>query len=473
MVTYNVNWTDITKAGGAYLSISDNEVNQDTSIALFGRSKLEYGQLMNENILHLLENFSCPESSAIRAIDGIASPDLSQATDATLHNAVNGQLWYNETNATVYVKSDIGWKPLSKQNEVVAANWGTAAHGEQLPKPVLTATGAAIDYEYCSWIVSPLEHPEEFSIMRCYTDSEANVVMEYTVPGSSTVYNGSVNYMIIGIVGNTNLGENILGGNIVAPSPTPTPTNTVTPTVTVGLTPTMTPTTTVTPTVTPTQAVTVTPTPTESAQVPAALGEHTRLYISPSPGDPGGPGPDAGGPTTITDTCGDSVTLTGAIQRSMYVSMQNISGGVGPYTVDFSNIVATVSSPATSITRFPGDPTAYNLPGTVTAVKSYSGGTAGGLTSIRTNVAEDELVYMQVLHQIDNTAGWYSVMDHVSYENLFISLQGRVVITDQLGASRTWWIPDTIVYSGGSNITTQPTETLIYTITWQHSYTCS
>jgi hypothetical protein len=61
--------------------------------------------------------------------------------------------------------------------------------------------------------VAPSIYQTAFSAMNCTTNSEAVVTMQYKISGSTDVIDGVVNYLIIGIKGNNNLGE------LVAPPP--------------------------------------------------------------------------------------------------------------------------------------------------------------------------------------------------------------------------------------------------------------
>lgn len=270
-MAYNVKFTDSNKNP---IEISDKSISvTDTDITLFGREKLEYGKDMNETLLHILENFACPEDA-----DNPGNPDLDgvstigSTTKKLLQTPAKGQMWFNKTQLCIFIWSGAAWIPVVMEGDF-AVNWGTICDGEQIPTPV-SPNGYAFTYEECVWIVSPSATTGEFEYMLCSTDQYGTVTMQYGLPGD-TFRTGLASYMIIGLRGNTNLGSTL----VVAPSPTPvvvtptptrTPTRTATPVVvtatptptpTPTITLTMTPTITVTPTVTPTVGATVTPTP--------------------------------------------------------------------------------------------------------------------------------------------------------------------------------------------------------------------
>jgi hypothetical protein len=204
MVTYVVNYTDTTKIP---LNVGERKIDQSLPIAIFGRRQLSYGELMNENLLHLLENFSCPDvtpndPSGLPQLD----PDAADggALAKTLTNATTGQLWYNSTNNIMYRKTnnnepgngDQGWVPMGDISDVTSIS-GSVKDGEVLPLPI-SNSGHEYTEEECYWIVSPRVYSDEISEMVCKVDDNTRVVtMSYnTIAG--TQYDAA-NYMVIGI----------------------------------------------------------------------------------------------------------------------------------------------------------------------------------------------------------------------------------------------------------------------------------
>lgn len=276
MTTYLVNFTNISTTP---ISLGEGDVDiTSTDIALFGRTRLEYGELLNESLLHILENFSCPESE----IDP-NTPNLDRTIDDLLINPVLGQFWHNTTTGTIHFWDGEYWIPLRRGDDM-AANWGQVANGELLPRPVSPTSGYVFPYEECIWSVSPAQYVAPFSVATCTTDLETSqVTMEYFVDDETSIA-GTANYLIIGIRYNTDV-------DVVEISPTPTPSVTPPPTNVPGSptptpppsasgtppppSPTRTPTRTppVTPTRTPTRTPPVspppTPTPTPSTTPPS------------------------------------------------------------------------------------------------------------------------------------------------------------------------------------------------------------
>jgi hypothetical protein len=213
MTDYTINKTD---ANEPIKILSPKEIDKETDVTLFGRTRLRYGADMNENLLHLLEKFSCPEDS-----ENVGNPDLAISVDDKLSNPQQGQLWLNSTQERPFFWDGTKWTPLSLASDY-AANFGTIISGGQIPKPV-SESGYVFDYDECVWIVSPSNLPNRVNYVLCTTNSNAVVTMRYRVSGTSTFVSGCANYMIVGIKDNINNGQ-------LPPDITPTPTPSVTPT---------------------------------------------------------------------------------------------------------------------------------------------------------------------------------------------------------------------------------------------------
>lgn len=245
MTIYDVHKTKLFGKNSSPIHIDEKEIDQSTDITLFGRKKLQYGTQLNQNILHLLEHFACPENSANPGNPDLDAASADQISNVKfLTNPIDGQLWFNSTQDCLFVYNAnvFKWEPVGMQDDI-AANWGVIYNGQQIPKPVSTTTGHVFDYSECSWIVSPYQFPGVIEYMLCNTGTNAEVTSIYSVTGDPTIYDAFATYLIVGIRGNINQGS-------LTPIPSPTPTPAVTPTVTTtpgAVTPTPTP-----PTPTPT-----------------------------------------------------------------------------------------------------------------------------------------------------------------------------------------------------------------------------
>lgn len=233
MTIYNVHKT---KLNSSSINIDENQIDQSTDITLFGRKKLKYGTQLNENLLHILEHFACPENTTTPGTPDFANIAADQTSgNKFLSNPINGQLWYNSTQECLffYNADAFRWEAVGMQDDI-AANWGIIYNGEQIPRPVSALTGRVFDYDECSWIVSPYQFPDVLSYMLCNTSADAEVTSIYSVDGDPTIYESFATYLIVGITGNINLGAGV--------GMTPTATPVVTTSLTVSSTPVPTPT---------------------------------------------------------------------------------------------------------------------------------------------------------------------------------------------------------------------------------------
>lgn len=86
---YIVNYSDNAKSP---VTVFDNTSDRSTSLQFPGRNVTGYGQIIAENFLQLLENFSSPNEPV---------------------NPVEGQLWYDSTNGTMMLYDATAWKAAS------------------------------------------------------------------------------------------------------------------------------------------------------------------------------------------------------------------------------------------------------------------------------------------------------------------------------------------------------------------------
>ena len=129
MADYNVKFTDLVNKGT--LSVEENSVNvDDTSLQLPGQNLPNYGQIVNENFLHLLENFAnnvAPSNPVegqlwydtttgvdqLKVYDGtnwIAAGGIKKAiSEPEAAISIIGDLWVDTTNQQVYLYSGSGW----------------------------------------------------------------------------------------------------------------------------------------------------------------------------------------------------------------------------------------------------------------------------------------------------------------------------------------------------------------------------
>ena len=88
-MAYTVNKTNSSATPSSY-TVQDSVVNTQTDLSLIGKGYAGYGEVIAENFLHLLENFS----------------NTSAPT-----NPIEGQLWYDSTNSQLKVYSGSAFVP--------------------------------------------------------------------------------------------------------------------------------------------------------------------------------------------------------------------------------------------------------------------------------------------------------------------------------------------------------------------------
>ena len=77
-MAYTISYTDSVNKGT--IIVEDNTLNQETSISFPGKNYTGYGTAVNENFLHLLENFANSNSPS-RPVEGQLWYDTSTGVD--------------------------------------------------------------------------------------------------------------------------------------------------------------------------------------------------------------------------------------------------------------------------------------------------------------------------------------------------------------------------------------------------------
>lgn len=206
---YVIRYTDVAK--GTISIVKSSLVTDVVDITLVGKTRKEYGEVFNDNILHLLEGFSCPEDAT--DVDG-NTPDATVAFAELLTvRPVIGQRWYNSTRKRSHFYDGDGWVAMTNTKDVIGIS-GIMQSGNFLPNPV-DVNGTPVPYSECIWSVSPYGfYVDEFlyftygeiEYMKCYATALGQVFMEFRFVGSASVHQGLVNYTIIALKGNTNIG---------------------------------------------------------------------------------------------------------------------------------------------------------------------------------------------------------------------------------------------------------------------------
>lgn len=117
----------ITRTNGSTLTtISDGTIDNTTALTLIGKNYSGYGQFLDENFVHLLENFSNSTAPAnpltgqlwwnsatnvLQVYTGSVFKSISSSTAASSQpaNASIGDLWFDTVNLQLYVYSGTAW----------------------------------------------------------------------------------------------------------------------------------------------------------------------------------------------------------------------------------------------------------------------------------------------------------------------------------------------------------------------------
>ena len=129
-MSYTINLTD----GAVFATVADGTINTTSSMTLVGKNYAGYGQFVDTNFMHLLENSSniTPPPSPItgqlwwdsgnnllKAYNGTGFKVISGATASATAPAgstsVAGDLWYNSVNAQLNVYTGASWLLVGPQ----------------------------------------------------------------------------------------------------------------------------------------------------------------------------------------------------------------------------------------------------------------------------------------------------------------------------------------------------------------------
>jgi microcystin-dependent protein len=127
-MAYTISYTDSVNKGT--IVVEDNTLNQETSLSYPGKNYTGYGTAVNENFLHLLENFAS-SSSPTRPVEGqlwydtstgvdqlkiydgttwIAASGVKKATNQpAVANSSSGDLWVNTETQQLYLFTGAAW----------------------------------------------------------------------------------------------------------------------------------------------------------------------------------------------------------------------------------------------------------------------------------------------------------------------------------------------------------------------------
>lgn len=193
--SYNVRHTDLRK--NSYTVPRNRTLEDALDITLIGKSRLEYGEVFNRNVLKILERFSCPSD------DTNYAPDLTIANSDSFRYPTEGQLWFDNKNDVLFRYSGTQWVAFSSVTDIAGVS-GVILDGTPLPRPVSQVSGYQFRYDECCWIVSPFNYTGVVDYIACYTefvDDDVYAVSKVRYAGDTDPISAYANYQIIGIRG--------------------------------------------------------------------------------------------------------------------------------------------------------------------------------------------------------------------------------------------------------------------------------
>ena len=135
-MSYQVKFTETTNPAKPSLTVSDQSLNQETSLVFPGKNYAGYAPVIAENFLHLLENFArntAPGNPVQGQLwyDNSAGVNLLKVYDGTswtpagtvkkadsvpsVASSLNGDLWVDTANQQLYVYSGSNWLLIGPQ----------------------------------------------------------------------------------------------------------------------------------------------------------------------------------------------------------------------------------------------------------------------------------------------------------------------------------------------------------------------
>ena len=139
-MSYTINLTD----GALFATIADGTINTSSSMTLVGRNYAGYGQFLDTNFIHLLENASNTTAPGapltgqlwwdsgnglMKVYTGTTWKTISSATSSSTapSNNVTGDLWYDTTNQQLNVWTGTAWLLVGPQSSAVQGTTGAIA----------------------------------------------------------------------------------------------------------------------------------------------------------------------------------------------------------------------------------------------------------------------------------------------------------------------------------------------------------
>jgi len=135
-MSYQVNHSEQTNPAKPPYTVSDQSLNQETSLKFPGKNYSGYAPVIAENFLHLLENFAknsppinpvqgqlwydnSPGINLLKVFDGTgwtaAGTVKKSSSEPDVANSINGDLWVDTENQQLYIYSGSNWLLVGPQ----------------------------------------------------------------------------------------------------------------------------------------------------------------------------------------------------------------------------------------------------------------------------------------------------------------------------------------------------------------------
>jgi hypothetical protein len=203
-MSYTINLTD----GAVFATIADGTINTSSSMTLVGKNYAGYGQFLDTNFIHLLENASNTTApgapltgqlwwdsgnSLMKVYTGVTWKTISSATSSSSapSNNVTGDLWYDTTNQQLNVWTGTAWLLVGPQ---FSAGQGTTGAIAATIVDNTSVTHTVIELYVADSIVGIVSKDATFTPQTSisgFTTVRPGITLATTVSGQTPLFQGT------------------------------------------------------------------------------------------------------------------------------------------------------------------------------------------------------------------------------------------------------------------------------------------
>jgi hypothetical protein len=203
-MSYTINLTD----GAVFATIADGTINTSSSMTLVGKNYAGYGQFLDTNFIHLLENASNTTApgapltgqlwwdsgnSLMKVYTGVTWKTISSATSSSSapSNNVTGDLWYDTTNQQLNVWTGAAWLLVGPQ---FSAGQGTTGAIAATIVDNTSVTHTVIELYVADSIVGIVSKDATFTPQTSisgFTTVRPGITLATTVSGQTPLFQGT------------------------------------------------------------------------------------------------------------------------------------------------------------------------------------------------------------------------------------------------------------------------------------------